>query len=102
MMILFLALGSAYESFGAANAAAGLVGASAGFVCGRAIDRGARDRFLPFVCCALALSFALRAFASWSPLAGTAAHASGAAVMCLYVPLLMSVIYDQAKQSGAA
>ncbi len=101
-MILFLALGSAYETLGAANAVAGLVGAVAGIACGRAIDRGARDRFLPLVCCALALSFALRAFASWSPLAGMIAHASGAAVMCLYLPVLMSVIYDQAKQSGAA
>jgi uncharacterized membrane protein len=101
-MVLFLALGSAYEAFGAANAAAGLVGAAAGIVCGRAIDRGGRDRFLLLVCGALACSLALRALASWSPLAGTIAHASGAAVMCLYVPVLMSVVYDRAKQSGAA
>lgn len=101
-MIFFITLGSHYEAFGMANAVAGLVGAVAGLVCGRAIDRGARDRYLVLVSCALAAAFVLRAFASWSPLAATIANASGAAVMGLYVPVLMSVIYDRAKQSGAA
>ena len=101
-MVLFLSLGSHYESFGLANAGAGLVGAATGLLCGRAIDRGDRDRYLGLVCCALALSFALRASASLSPLAANIAHATGAAVMGLYVPVLMSAIYDRAKQSGAA
>jgi MFS family permease len=101
-MVLFTSLGSQFEAFGVANAAAGLVGAVAGLTCGRAIDRGQRDRYLVLVSCALALGFALRACASWSPIAATIANASGAAVMGLYVPVLMSVIYDRAKQSGAA
>jgi MFS family permease len=101
-MVLFTSLGSHYEAFGLANAAAGLVGAVAGLTCGRAIDRGRRDGYLVLVCAALALGFALRACASWSPVAAAIANASGAAVMGLYVPVLMSVIYDRAKQSGAA
>ena len=101
-MILFVSLGSHYEAFGMSNAVAGLAGAATGLVCGRAIDKGGRDRFLVLVCCALVLGFALRACASWSPLAGTIANASGAAVMGFYVPVLMSVIYDRAKLSGAA
>jgi MFS family permease len=101
-MVLFLALGSHYEAFGAANAVAGLVGAATGIVCGRAVDRGERDRYLVVVCAALALGFLLRVGAGWSPLAAAIANASGAAVTGLYVPVLMSVIYDRAKQSGEA
>ncbi|GGC70588.1 hypothetical protein GCM10011504_55460 [Siccirubricoccus deserti] len=101
-MVLFLALGSHYEAFGVANAAAGLVGAATGIACGRAVDRGERDRYLVLVCVALAMSFMLRVGVSWSPLAATMANATGAAVMGLYVPVLMSVVYDRAKRSGAA
>jgi MFS family permease len=101
-MVLFLALGSHYEAFGAANAVAGLVGAATGIVCGRAVDRGDRERYLVLVCAALALGFVLRVGAGWSPIAATIANATGAAVMGLYVPVLMSVIYDRAKQSGEA
>jgi hypothetical protein len=101
-IILFVSLGSHYEAFGIANAGAGLVGAVTGLLCGRAIDRGERDRCLLLVSCALALGFALRACASWSPMAATVANASGAAVGGLYVPVLMSVIYDRAQHSGAA
>nr|WP_282189087.1 MFS transporter [Azospirillum sp. SYSU D00513] len=101
-MVLFITLDFRYESFGIANAAAGLVGAAAGLVCGRAIDRGQRDRYLLLVCAALALGFALRACATWSPLAATVANATGAAVHGLYVPVLMSVVYDRAKESGSA
>ncbi len=101
-MVLFLALGSHYEAFGAANAAAGLVGAATGLICGRAIDRGERDRYLTLVCLALTLGFVLRVGAGWSPLAATLANATGAAVAGLYLPVLMSVIYDRAKRSGEA
>jgi len=101
-LALFLSLGSEYTAFGIANAIAGVVGAAAGLVCGRAIDRGGRDRYLLISCLALAAGFALRAGAGWSPVAATIANATGAAVMALYVPVLMSVIYDRAKQSGAA
>jgi MFS family permease len=101
-LALFLSLGSEYTAFGIANAIAGVAGAAAGLVCGRAIDRGGRDRYLLISCLALAAGFALRAGAGWSPVAATIANATGAAVMALDVPVLMSVIYDRAKQSGAA
>lgn len=101
-MVLFTALGSHFEAFGVANAAAGLVGVVAGLTCGRAIDRGRRDRYLHLVCGALVLGFILRACASWSPVAATIANASGAAIAGLYVPVLMSAVYDRAKRSGAA
>jgi hypothetical protein len=101
-MILFVSLGSEFQAFGIANAGAGLVGAATGVLCGRAIDKGGRERFLVLVCWAMLLGLVLRAGTSWSPMAGTIANASGAAVMGLYVPVLMSVIYDRAKLSGTA
>ncbi|MDB5411705.1 MAG: transporter, partial [Rubritepida sp.] len=60
------------------------------------------DRYLVLVCVALALGFLLRVGAGWSPLAAVVANATGAAVTGLYVPVLMSVIYDRAKRSGEA
>ncbi|MDB5648744.1 MAG: transporter, partial [Hyphomicrobiales bacterium] len=100
-LVLFVSLGSHYEAFGLANAAAGLAGAVTGLMGGRAIDKGRGDHALVIVCWALALGFALRACATWSPIAATIANATGAAVMGLYIPVLMSLIYDRAKQSGA-
>ncbi|MDO9443610.1 MAG: hypothetical protein Q7T73_22230 [Beijerinckiaceae bacterium] len=101
-LALFVSLGSEYGAFGIANAIAGVVGAVAGVICGRAIDHGGRDRYLLVACIALAIGFLLRAGAGWSPVAATIANATGAAVMALYVPVLMSVIYDRAKRSGFA
>jgi MFS family permease len=101
-MALFIILGSGYESFGIANAAAGLAGALASLIVGHVIDRGNRERALIVVSLCLAASFAFRAGASWSPLAAFLAHASGAAVMAVYTTVLMTMIYDRAKNSGAA
>ena len=101
-MVLFVVLGSQYETFGLANAAAGLAGAAGAWFCGRAIDAGDRDRYLALVSIALGASFALRAAAGWSPVAAAIANATGAAVMGVYIPVLMSHIYDSAKTSGAA
>jgi hypothetical protein len=101
-MVLFLSLGAHFEALGLANAVAGLFGAGASLICGRAIDRGGRDRYLVVVSCGLLSAFALRACVSWSPLAGSIANASGAALMGLYAPVVMSVLYERAKSSGAA
>lgn len=101
-MVLFITLGERYDSFGFANAAAGLAGAATGLLCGRAIDRGARDAYLSIVSVALVCGFALRAASGWSPIAAAVANASGAAVMGVYAPVLMSHIYDAAKATGRA
>jgi len=101
-MALFVSLGSQYESLGVANALASLVGAGVGLVAGRVIDAGRRDRALVWVSLALVASFAFRAFASWSPLAAHISNATGAAVIGVYTTVLMSLIYDRAKGSGAA
>lgn len=99
-MLLFISMGASYEAFGAANAAAGLVGAAASLVCGRAVDRGQRDRYLVLVCVALAAAFALRAISGWSPLAAVLANLSGAAIAGFYGPVVMSAVYERSKRSG--
>jgi MFS family permease len=101
-MILFVSMGGSYEAFGLANAGAGLVGAVASIVCGRAVDRGQRDRYLVIVCAALALAFVLRAASAWSPLAALLANVSGAAIAGFYGPVVMSAVYERSKRSGAA
>ena len=101
-MALFITLGSEYQSLGVANALAGLVGAAVGLVAGRVIDAGRRDRALVWSSWALVASFAFRASASWAPMAAEVANATGAAVIGVYTTVLMSLIYDRAKSSGAA
>lgn len=100
-MVLFLSLGSHYQNLGLSSAAAGVVGACVSYWCGRAIDRGHRDAYLRLVCWLLVATCGLRSLATWSPLASIAAALSGAGVMALYIPVLMSMIYDRGKRSGA-
>ncbi len=101
-MILFSALGSHYQALGAINAAAGLAGALVSWLCGRSIDRGRREVMLNAVCLLLAAGFALRAAAAWWPDAAAVASLTGAAVNALYVPVVMSLLYERAQRSGAA
>jgi MFS family permease len=101
-MVLFMSLGQHYEALGLANSTAGLAGAVAGLICGKAIDRGGQERYLVVVSLALGATFLLRACASWSPAAATIGNSMGAVAMGLYAPLLMSVIYERAKESGKA
>ena len=101
-LVLFVSLDQRYGMFGFANAAAGLMGAVTGWVAGHSIDRGRRDRSLVIVSWALFAGFVVRASSSWYPPAATIANMTGAAILGVYMPVLMSVIYDRAKLSGAA
>ncbi|WP_158600900.1 MFS transporter [Teichococcus wenyumeiae] len=101
-MVLFSSVGGSYGAFGLANAAAGLVGAAVSFVCGRAIDGGRRQHYLVAVCVMLAFGFALRIASAWSPVAAAIANLTGAIAAGFYGPVVMSTIYERAKQSGAA
>ena len=101
-MVLFVALGSHYTALGATAAASGLVGAAGSTLCGRGIDRGRRGTYLWVVCAVLAASVAARSAASLSVWTAVAANLSAAAVGAVYVPVLMSFMYDRAKLSGAA
>jgi DHA1 family inner membrane transport protein len=101
-LILFTSLGSSFGALAWATSAAALAGALAGVACGIAIDRGHRRVLSHGVMAALLIGVALRVLSCRAPWLAFAANALGAAVGGLYVPVLMSVIYDHAKQSGSA
>jgi hypothetical protein len=101
-MILFASLGSHYETFALSGSLSAFAGALAGLACGAAIDRGRREAYLLAVSAALAAVFVLRAGVSWLPSAAHLANAAGAAANGLYVPVIISAIYERSKRSGAA
>ena len=101
-MVMFSALGERYEALGATAALGAVVGAASGLLCGRYIDRGGRERMLPWVAGALAVGITLRAMEGLAPFGAGAIHATGAAIGALYGPVLMSVLYDRARRSGSA
>ena len=101
-IVMFASMGASYEAFGSSNAVAGLAGALASFLCGRAIDGGRREAYVPLVCAALGAGILLRAASTWSPFAALLANASGAAVAGCYGPVVYSMIYERAKRTGAA
>lgn len=101
-MVLFSAMGERYEALGATAALGAVVGAASGLVCGRCVDRGGRERMLPWAAAALAAAVALRAAEGWVPVGPGVVHAVGAAAGALWGPVLMSVLYDRARRSGSA
>jgi DHA1 family inner membrane transport protein len=95
---LFVVLRESFAAFGAAMALASLAGAAAGMLLGRHIDagRGVRAACLAFL--ALAVCILMRALAV-GPAAALTANAAGALMGCVYVPTLMTAIYNLAKPS---
>jgi hypothetical protein len=101
-MILFTTLGSQYDSYALSSSIAGLLGCAAGLICGRGIDRGSRTTYLPAACVALTAVFMLRIAVSVAPGMAQLANAAGAAAIGLYIPVIMSAIYERSKGTGAA
>jgi hypothetical protein len=101
-MVLFSSLGARYEALGAAAAFGAAVGAASGLLCGRCVDRGGRERMLPWVAGGLFSVVVLRAGEGWLPAGVGAVHSAGAAIGALWGPVLMSVLYDRARRSGSA
>jgi hypothetical protein len=96
---LFLALGQSYMAYGGALAVAALVGAVGGLVFGRLIDSGRGTRAVWLSVSLLALVTAMRAGALHHPVLAVIANALGSLVACVYVPTLMTAVYNQAKRS---
>ena len=95
---LFLLLGSSFTAFGGAMAAAALAGAAAGLLLGRHIDAGHGGKAVWLAFAALGATLLLRA-AVHSPALAILANAAGAMVGCLYIPTLMTAVYNLAKRS---
>ncbi|MEI9994501.1 MAG: MFS transporter [Rhizomicrobium sp.] len=96
---LFVTLGQDYLAYGGALAIAALVGAVGGLVLGRLIDSGKGSRAVWYSVGLLSAVIALRASVAHHPVLAVAANALGALVSCLYVPTLMTAVYNQAKRS---
>jgi MFS transporter len=96
---LFLSLGESFSAFGGALALAAFVGAIGGLILGRHIDGGHGGKAVWITFASLAAVTFLRAAATESAALAVVANALGALVVCLYMPTLMTAVYNQAKRS---
>ncbi|HEX4741678.1 MAG TPA: MFS transporter [Caulobacteraceae bacterium] len=96
---LFVSLGESYTAFGGTLALAALVGAVSGMALGKWIDRGHGRRAVWLALGGAGLAFAFRSIAfGHAPLA-IIGSAAGAVSAALYIPTLMTAVYNQAKLS---
>ena len=98
-LVLFFTLRQDFLNFGGALAAAAMVGAIGGLVLGHNIDAGHGTRAAWIAASAMAAVIFLRFFAAGTPALAIAANALGALAACLYVPTLLTAVYNQAKRS---
>ena len=99
---LFLSLGESFTAFGGALALAGVVGAVSGLVLGRHIDGGNGATAVGVTFFFITLLTLFRAFATGNATLAVVANACGAIEACLYIPTVMTAVYNQAKQSPCA
>jgi hypothetical protein len=97
---LFVSLNGSFLNFGGAMAISALVGAIAGLFLGRHIDAGHGNRavFLAFV--PNVMMILLRAVSVGHPAFAVTANALAFIGSCLYVPTLMTAVYNIAKRSS--
>jgi hypothetical protein len=98
-LALFLSLGRDVMAYGGALAISALVGGVSGLFLGRLIDSGRGARAVWIAGGVLISVILLRAAAGGHPLLAVVANALGAFVACLYVPTMMTAVYNQAKRS---
>jgi DHA1 family inner membrane transport protein len=96
---LFVVLGENFSTFGGVLTLAGLAGAVGGLVLGRHIDAGHGERAVWLAFASVAGTTLLRAAATENVALAIVANAMGALVGCIYVPTLMTAVYNQAKRS---
>ncbi len=96
---LFLSLGENFLSFGGALAIAALVGAIGGMLLGRTIDAGQGKRAVSIAFGTIATIIVLRALALNNPALAVVANALGALGNCLYVPTMMTAVYNMAQRA---
>jgi MFS transporter, DHA1 family, inner membrane transport protein len=94
---LFVSLGESFTAYGGAMALAALVGAASSLWIGRHIDAG-RGRSAVVIAFAVAAGvLMLRAVSIGSPWLAVTANALGALVVALWIPALMTQVYNLAK-----
>jgi MFS transporter, DHA1 family, inner membrane transport protein len=98
-LALFVSLGSSLENYGGAMVLAGLVGAAMSLAIGRFIDFGhGRASVLVAYAAAIASTIA-KGFAVGSATLAISAAAFAAIAMALQIPVMMTRLYNLAKQS---
>jgi MFS transporter, DHA1 family, inner membrane transport protein len=97
---LFIALGEHFGTYGATMAFAALCGAGASYASGRLIDWGHGREVLKLAFGLASLVLIVKAAGYGSPGRAVVANALGAALGPLYVPTLMTPIYNLAKHSA--
>jgi MFS family permease len=98
-LIMFQALAARYDVFGGVLAAAALAGALSGMVLGRFIDMGHTRRATWANAITLAGTVVAKAICGTDPIAVLAVAIGTTALGGLYVPSLMTAIYNEAKAS---
>lgn len=96
---LFLSLGQSFLAYGGALALAAVAGAAGAMMLGRHIDSGRAVRAVHLAFGGLFFAVALRAVSLGHPAIAIAANAIGSLESCLYIPTLMTAVYNQAKRS---
>ncbi len=96
---LFLSLNESIAAYGGAMALAGLVGAAAGLLLGRNIDLGHGKRAVLIAYGTYAVLIVLRAVSADAAVFAVIANALGALAASLYVPTVMTPVYNLAKRS---
>jgi hypothetical protein len=96
---LFQSLGENLLNYGSALAIAAIVGSISGMILGRYIDAGHGVRMVWIAVVIFSAMIVLRAIAAGNPVLAVAANALSPLGACLYVPVLMTSVYTQAKRS---
>src|SRR5579862_2120001 len=96
---LFISLGESFLAYGSALAVAALVGAIGGLLLGRHIDAGHGGRAVWLALGTMALIIVLRAAAADHATLAIIANALGSLGACLYIPTLMTALYNQSKRA---
>lgn len=99
---LFFSLGESYSAYGGVLASAAVVGAIGGLVLGRHIDGGHGGKAVWITFTAVTVVILFRALATHNAALAVVANALGALAACLYIPTLMTAVYNQAKISPCA
>ncbi len=100
IIALFQSLGGNFGTYGGTLALAGLVGAGMSLGVGRMIDLGQHKRSVQIAYSAIAISLIFKAVSLYVPWTAVAAHAFGAVAAPLYMPVLMSRVYNMTKSAA--
>jgi hypothetical protein len=96
---LFISLGENFLAYGGALAIAAMAGAVGGLLLGRHIDAGGGNRAVWLAYSSFFFVMALRAVALGHPALAVFANAIGSLQACLYIPTIMTAVYNAAKRS---